>query len=318
MEKTRWGLIGPGIIARQFANDFKYVQYGKLVAVASRSGLRAEQFAEEFQIPRHYGAYDNLYKDPEVDAIYVATPHNFHFEQSAAALRSGKAVLCEKPLTHTLKQTDNLIAVSKATGNYLMEGMWTWFLPAIKKAREWFDQGRIGPVRHIRASFGYPLEYDPEHRGYNPDLAGGVLLDMGIYTLAITRLFTGEDPVDMQVVARKATTGVDDDVSMLLEYEDAVASLATSFRVKLPNWAYISGEKGSIAIPDFWRARECFLYEGEKLLDHFSDDRQGFGFNYEIDAVSRDLMEGKLESEVFDHQSTHWLACTMDRLMKKF
>jgi predicted dehydrogenase len=318
MEKTRWGIIGPGIIARQFANDFKHVRHGKLVAVASRSGSRAEQFAEEFQIPRHYGAYDNLYKDPDVDAIYVATPHNFHFEQSAAALRSGKAVLCEKPLTHTLRQTLDLIDVSKATGNYLMEGMWTWFLPAVKKAREWFDQGRIGPARHIRASFGYPLEYDPEHRGYNPDLAGGVLLDMGIYTLAITRLFIGKDPVNMQVVARKATTGVDDDVSMLLEYEEALASLATSFRVKLPNQAFISGEKGSIAIPDFWRARECFLYEGDKLKDHFTDDREGFGFNYEIDAVSRDLMEGKPGSDVVDHRTTLWLATTMEQLMNKF
>lgn len=318
MKKVRWGIIGPGIIARHFANDMQFSEYGQLKAVASRSAERASKFADEFHIPRHYGSYDNLYKDPEVDAIYVATPHNFHFGQSAAALRSGKPVLCEKPLTHTLRETQELINISKATGNYLMEGMWTWFLPAVKKAKEWYLQGRIGMIRQIQASFGYPLEYDPEHRGYNPDLAGGVLLDMGIYTLAITRLFIPEDPLNMHAFARKAATGVDDDVNMLLEFKDAVASLSTSFKVKLPNRAYIIGDEGLIALPDFWRARECFLYEGDNLADHYTDDRKGFGFNFEIDAVSLDLMEGKLESDVVDHGSSRWLATTMDELLKMF
>lgn len=318
MEKIRWGILGPGIIAKQFANDVQFSEHAVLTAVASRSASRAGRFAGEFDIPRHYGRYTELYADPEIDAIYVATPHNFHFEQSSAALNAGKAVLCEKPLTHTLTQSGELIELSEKKGIYLMEGMWTYFLPAIRRARKWFLEGKIGAIRHVRATFGYPFPYDPNHRAFNPQLAGGVLLDMGIYTLAITHLFLPEDPSGIHVVARKAPTGTDDDVSLLLEYKDAVASLAASFRVKLPNWAFITGEKGSIAIPDFWRARECYLYEGEKLKDHFTDDRPGFGFNFEMDAVSRELLSGKKEPEIVTHSTSLQFAGLMDRIMKQF
>lgn len=318
MDKVRWGIIGPGRIAQEFAGDFQFSKHGQLIAVASRSELRSKQFADNYGIPRNYNAYDDLYNDPEVDAVYIATPHNFHFEQSVAALQAGKAVLCEKPLTPSLEQSRKLIDLSKSTGKYLMEGMWTYFLPAILRAKKWIHEDKIGSIRHIKASFGYPLAYDPEHRGYNPALAGGCLLDMGIYTLAITRLFLKESPLNVDVIARKAPTGVDDDVSMLLEYKDATASLATSFRVKLPNWAYLIGDRGTIAIPDFWRAKECLLYVGEKLVDRFSEQRKGFGFNFEIDAVSRDLLDGKTESEYVDHQTSIDFARMMDQVMKKF
>lgn len=318
MKTIRWGIIGPGNIARSFAHDFQFVKHGKLVAVASSDASRAEQFASAYKLDRHYDSYERLYNDPEVDAIYVATPHNFHLPQSAAALKAGKAVLCEKPLTDNLENSQKLVKLSSSTGNYLLEGMWTWFLPAIRKAKEWYNNDAIGRIRHIQASFGFPFDYDPNHRCFSPALAGGVLLDMGIYNLAIAQLFLPDDPETIHVMARKAPTGVDSDVSLLISHAEATLTLNCSFDVKLPNWAHIIGEKGSIALPDFWRAKECLLYQGENVVDHFIDSRQGVGFNYEIDAASQDILNGKIESDVMDHKSSLRLAKLMDDVMKQF
>lgn len=298
MNKIKWGIVGPGIIAHEFAHDFAFSRYGKLHAVASRSQARADEFAQKYHIPKAYGAYQDLYNDPEVDAIYVATPHNFHFEISRDALRAGKAVLCEKPLTVTPDECEQLMEVAAQTGNYLIEGMWTYFLPAIKKAQQWVAERRIGKILHIKADFGYPISYKPEGRMYNPDLAGGTMHDLGVYTIAAAWLFYQQDPLHMTVVARNAPTGVENDMTMLFEYKDAAASLCTSFRCKLHNYLYIIGEHGYIEVPDFWRARESFLYEMETPIEHFIDNRKGFGFEYEIDAVSRDIATDLLESKV--------------------
>lgn len=318
MDRIRWGIIGPGIIAHKFAQDFQFSEHGKLVAVASRNAARSQDFANQYGIEKRYTGYEGMYNDPDIDAIYIATPHNFHLPQSTASLKAGKAVLCEKPLTENLDNTRDLIKLASDSGNYLMEGMWTWFLPAIRRAKQWYNDGRIGDIKHIKADFGYPSEYDPTTRAYNPDLAGGCLLDMGIYTIAITQLFMDEDPHRMDVVARKAPTGVDMDVNMLFEYKESLASLTSSFRVKLPNWAYVIGEQGTIAIPDFWRAKECYLYEGEKIIDHFQDNRQGTGFNFEMDAVCLDIQDGKIQSDVISHEVSQRMAEAMDQVMKKF
>lgn len=301
MSKIKWGIIGPGVIAQQFADDFRHVANAELVAVASRNLTRAQSFARQHNIGKAYDNYQALYSDPEVEAVYIATPHNFHFQQSVDALKQGKAVLCEKPITVNTKELDELLKIASSTGNYLVEGMWTYFLPALLLAQRWVEEDRLGEVLHVKADFGYPVPFDPNGRMYNPDLAGGSLLDLGIYVIAMAWLFLKQDPSDVRVVSRKATTGVDHDISIQFEYANAAASLTTSLRCKLHNWAFIIGEKGYIAIPDFWRARECFFYQGETLTDHFVDDRKGNGFEFEIEGVSEDLKKGKLQSEVVPH-----------------
>ena len=189
MEKIKWGIVGPGIIAHEFAHDFQFASHAELVAVASRSVERGADFAKKYGIKKVFSSYNDLYNDPDVDAIYVATPHTFHFENSRDAIDSGKAVLCEKPLTHNLQDTVALLDHAQKKGIYLMEGMWTYFLPVIRKAVEWVDAGRIGEVKHVKANFGYPSEFDPSRRYYDPELAGGCLLDMGCYTIAMAWLF---------------------------------------------------------------------------------------------------------------------------------
>lgn len=304
MKKVKWGIVGPGIIAKEFAHDFQFVNHGELSAVASNNSERGKAFADKFDIPIVHTSYEDLYNDPNVNAVYVATPHTFHLKNAADALKAGKAVLCEKPITVNPSELEELLSIAHNSNQYLIEGMWTYFLPVIQKAQEWVNEGRIGRILHIKSDFGYPVPFDAKSRMYNPDLAGGALLDMGIYNVAMAWLFLGQDPKKAEVLGRQASTGVFDDVTTLFEYESAAANLTTSFRCKLNNWAYIIGEEGYIAIPDFWRARECDLYKVEECVDHFKDDRKGFGFNYEIDAVSKDILAGKKESDVVPHATS--------------
>ena len=298
MRKIRWGILSTGRIAHQFAQDFPYVPNGELVAVGSRATASAAAFAEQYQIPHAHGSYQALFADPDVDAVYIATPHTLHYQNTLDAFEAGKAVLCEKPFTTTPEACRSLIRQARATDAYVMEAMWTYFLPAIRKARDWVDQGRIGPIKHIKADFGYPLPYDPLRREYHAGLAGGALLEMGIYPVALAWLFMQADPQGIEVVARRAPNGVEDDVVMLFTYPGAVATLATSFRCKLQNWAYIIGADGYIAIPDFWRANQCSLYRLDERIDHYQDNRRSLGFNYETVAVNDDLLQEKPQSSV--------------------
>lgn len=310
MKKLRWGIVGAGNIANTFAADIIHTENAELVAVAARKLADATAFARKHGIERAYGGYDRLFADEEVDAIYVATPHTFHLPHSVAALEAGKGVLCEKPLTTSAEECRVLIAAAERTGAYLMEAMWTWFLPAIRQARTWFESGCIGELLHVRADFGFPKAYDPGSRLYDPELAGGCLLDMGIYPIAIARLFTDDAPEHVYATARQAPSGVEDDLVMTLEYPGCTAALATSFRCKLPNHAFIIGTKGYVEIPDFWSARESRLIVMHDVVESFSDNRKGSGFEFQIEAVSADILKGKKQSQIVTH--AHSLALQQD------
>lgn len=309
MEKVRWGIVSTGRITHQFVRDFQYVPNGEVVAVASRSQESAEGFARQYGIPRAYAGYERLLEDREVDAIYVATPHTLHFQNTIDAIAAGKHVLCEKPFTINPEESEELFRIAGQSSVFVMEAMWTYFLPAIRKALEWVQQGRIGKLRQIKADFGYPqLPFDPHRREYNADLAGGCLLEMGIYPVALAWLFMQQDPLGLQVAAHMAPNGVEDDVVMVFDYgedtEGAVATLATSFRSKLQNWAYIIGEESYIALPNFWRATECSLYQLDKRVDHFEDGRGSLGFNYETNASNEDILAGRQQNSIMPWETT--------------
>ena len=297
MTVLRWGLIGAGRIARQFAHDMPFTDNAVLKAAAARSYERAAAFAAEFGIERAYGSYEEIFADPHIDAIYVATPHSHHLSQCKAALEAGKAVLCEKPLVLDPQQCNELIAAHARSDRYLIEGMWTWFLPAIKEARRWVEDGRIGNLLHVKADFGYPLPYSPEAREYDSKLGGGSTLEMGVYTHYITRLFNRAPRDSLQVCGRLAPNGVENDVSAIFHMPDMIATLGSSFRCRLKNSAFIIGDQGYIEIPDFFRAFECSLFQIDERIDHFRDDRKTFGFEHEIAEVSADILEGRRMSE---------------------
>ena len=298
MSKVRWGIVGAGRIAHTFAQDMAATSHGMLQSVAARSGDAARRFADQYGVPDSCGGYEALYADPKIDAVYVATPHTLHLQHAGDALRAGKAVLCEKPITINADECQTLIDIANDSSSYLMEAMWTWFLPAVRKAKEWVDAGRIGKIVQIKADFGYPLGYAADKREYDANLAGGCLLEMGVYPVALAALFAAQDPVEVSAVARHAPNGVEDDLTAILDYGDCLGTIGTSFRAKLQNWAYLIGEDGYIAIPDFWRASECLFYELDECKEHFRDDRESIGLNFEIQAVIDDLRNGRNASSV--------------------
>lgn len=299
MDKViRWGIVGAGRIAHQFSQDMAVVDNAQLVAVAARDGDRAREFADRYGATHAHDGYQALYDNPEVDAVYVATPHSFHLQNCSDAMAAGKAVLCEKPLVLNPAECRALMDAHRTHGQYLMEGMWTWFLPAIRKAQEWVANGRIGDLLHVKADFGYPLVYSEELREYDARLGGGSTLEMGVYTNAIARLFISGEHSELKVTAHLAPNGVEDDVSAIYDYGHAMATVGSSFRCRLRNSAFIIGTEGYIEIPDFFRAVECSLYQLDTRVEHFEDGRNTIGFGYEIAAVSDDILAGRKESPV--------------------
>ncbi len=317
-ETIRWGVIGPGRIAQDFISDLSAVEGAKLAAVASRSLERANEFAAKFAADYAFDSYETLITHPDVDVVYVATPHNFHFEQTIKCLKAGKAVVCEKPIAVKPSELRELIEAKDQSGTYLMEALWTYFLPAIQVARSWIDQGKIGTLRHLKAEFGYMVDFDPNSRAYNPKLAGGALLDMGIYPIAMAAFFIPEPIVEKQVFARPAITGVDKDVHIVFRYENSLASLSTSFECKLPNFLHLIGDEGYIEIPDFWKAKTCTLYRQEEQIDQFVDNRETFGFEYEIKSVCDDLRASRLESDTMPLSRSMQLQEIMADIKMKF
>lgn len=313
---VRWGILGAGKIARKFASDIVFASNATPYAVGARDGDKANAFAAEFGIPNAHGSYKDLISDPDVDAIYIATPHSFHFEQSLAAMRAGKAVLCEKPLTPSPDQSLALIKAAEENNIYLMEALWTAFLPSVQKARAWLDEGRIGEIVQVRADFGFLAPFDPHSRLWNPSLAGGAMLDIGIYPVAFNRLMLGRGPDDIISVIRKASTGVDDEVFSIFKTGDVTSVLSCSFKCNLANTGSVIGTKGRIDLPRFWRSTSAFLYENDTLTEEFVDDRRGDGFEFEIEAASQDILDGRLQSETVPHSLSLALQDDMARILE--
>lgn len=315
MSRVRWGIVGAGGIAGAFARDIPFADGADLVAVGSRTQEGAERFAREHGVLRAHGSYQALFDDPEVDAVYVATPHPYHLENASDALRAGKAVLCEKPLAVTPDEARRLVAVAEATGGHLTEAMWTHFLPALQTARRWIDEGRLGDLLRVQANFGVNHGYDPDSRLYDPGLGGGVLLDMGVYPVSLAWFVLQRHPEAVAAWGHRAPTGVEDDVVMRFDYADgAVATLSASFRGWLSNDAYVVGTEGTIHIPDFFRARSCTLLDGEDPVETFEDDRAGLGYEYEIEAVSADIRAGRQQSAVVPWAASLAFQDHMDRV----
>lgn len=302
----KWGIIGTGNIAKTFANEFKYVDSGSVFAVASRDQERASEFAEKFGIRKAYHGYKNLVKDPEIDVVYIATPHSYHHNNTILCLKHNKAVLCEKPIAVNLQQTQTMISMAKEKNLFFMEAMWTYFLPAIIKAKKWISQGKIGEIKLLKSDFGFKTEVNPESRLYNPELAGGALLDVGIYPIAIANLLLSGQPSAIHAVAFMGKTNIDEHDSILLKYESgAIAQLGCSLQADLVDDTFIFGTEGKIHIPNFWKASKAILENNDGTFI-YEDTRDSEGYNYEIEAVNRHLLQNETESDIMSfNESIH-------------
>lgn len=310
----RWGILGAGRIAKKFAEDFKVVNNGKIVAVASRSQDRSNKFAHEFKIPKAYSSYEEMVKNSDIDIIYIATPHNFHFEHVSLCLNNGKSVLCEKPVTVNSSEFELLQNLAKKKNLFFMEALWTYYLPAIIQAMDWIREGKIGAVKQLQVSFGYTGDMDEKMRLANPNLAGGALLDIGIYGIAMAELVFDDELEDIQAMAHFSDTGIDDYNSIQLKYKSGgMAQIASSFVSELKNEAVIYGTKGRIEIPQFWMAKKAFLITSAEKLEFINKNVQ-LGYNYEAFAVNELLKKGAIESSVVPLVKSKRILSIMDQV----
>lgn len=297
VKKIRWGIMGTGWIAEKFAEDLAHVGNGEGLAAGSRTKESAAKFAEKFGLPRAYGSYEELVNDPDIDAIYVATPHPYHRDNVLTALNAGKAVLCEKPFTVNSAELEQLISSAKQQNLFLMEAMWTRFLPPIVQVRKWLEEGRIGEVKLVKAEFGFRSDWNPQGRLLNPQLGGGALLDAGIYPVSFASMIFGTEPEKVWSSADIGETGVDEKFSILLDYgKGRTATLNGAVRLDLTNDAYIHGTEGTIHIPSFLNATEAVLRVTGQEEEKFTDGRLSTGYSFEAEEVGRCLLEGLTES----------------------
>ena len=315
----RWGILGTGAIAAAFATALRQVTDVTLFAVGSRSQTSADDFAQTHDVGRAFASYAELAADPDVDVVYIASPHTAHFEHTMLCLGAGKHVLCEKPFALNSTQTEQMVALAKHNGLFLMEAMWMRFIPLIIELRRRVDAGEIGQVRMIQADFGFRAPRNPHSRLFNPELAGGALLDLGIYPLAFSALLLGA-PTEITSLANIGTTGVDEQSAYVLKHEGGELSvLASALRTQTSMSAWVYGTDGRIHLPkQFWRAKEMVLYRNEMEPESIHLPYTGNGYQFEAQEVVDCLRAGKTESEIMPLRDSEALMGTMDTIRRQW
>jgi dihydrodiol dehydrogenase / D-xylose 1-dehydrogenase (NADP) len=315
----KWGIMATGKIAHRFVEDFKYTNNTRIVGVGSRDIDKAKEFANCYNIPKAYGSYEELVKDDEIDVIYVATPHSSHKENVMMCMKNKKAVLCEKTFTVNALEAAEVIDYAKKNRIFLMEAMWTRFLPATIKAIEWIKSGAIGEINMIQVSFGFKAVFNENGRLYNPYLAGGALLDIGIYPISFASMIFRNRPKEIKSICKIGKTGVDEDLSILFDYHDGkMANIISSFSVNLPNCAWILGTNGCIEIPNFWKTKSAKLYVNGKKSIVFEDTCKSNGYSFEIQEVTNCLIEERIESINMPLSETLEIMGVMDEVRKQW
>jgi predicted dehydrogenase len=311
----RWGVVGPGGIAERFADGMRFAEGGRITAVASRSQERAEAFADRHGVETRYGDYAALADDPDVDVIYVATPHSRHEDDTLLFVDAGKPVLCEKPFALHAGQARRMADAARARGVFLMEALWSRFLPTYRALTDVLAQGRIGEPLVVEADFGFRVPVMPEHRLFNPALGGGALLDLGIYPLQLCSLVFGGPPDRMTADGVVGETGVDEVMAAVLHHPGGrVGVIKAAIRVAMACTARISGSDGWIDVPAFMHCPDTITVHtpaGHETVDGHYD---GDGLRFQIEHVQHCLADGLTESPAVPLDETIQLATTLDTL----
>lgn len=314
-----WGIMGAGNIAHKMAEALQLRSHSTLKAVASKSPEKARAFARANGniIPYSYSA---LVEDPEIEVIYIATTHNFHFENAMLALEHGKHVLIEKPFTVNADQAKKLVAAAQSRKLFLMEAIWTRFLPSYRLLRKQLQNGIIGEVKLISIHFG---GFTPPHyaeRLRDPELAGGVTLDMGIYPITFACYMLGALPEEIKSMARFSERGVDEVATYNFRFPaGCFAQISTSFNLLMKNEATIYGSEGYISFPNFLSGDRYTVshHGGSKLITHTEEMHESMhdnGFVYQADEVERCLKVGRLESTTIPLAETVGIMEVMDQM----
>lgn len=297
MQRTiHWGIIGPGKIARQFAEDLLPLSDTVLLAVAGRDAARSQSFAADYEITHAFDDVAAMLALPELDVVYIATPHSSHSFYTLQCLEAGKAVLCEKPWAIDSTEAERMVSAAREKGVFLMEALWTRFLPTTLRILDIIAQGTIGTVESIKADFGFRATFDPSSRLFSAELGGGALLDIGIYPVFLAQLLLG-NPTDIHAASRLASTGVDVETAVLLTYPNGqLAQLHCTLGAHTKTEAFIHGSKGSIHWHSRWHEPTGFSIHlpGQAPENHFFDYTCR-GYAYEAERVNACLREGLLE-----------------------
>jgi predicted dehydrogenase len=312
-KNIRWGIIGLGKIANKFATDLVTIDNIELVAVASRSQQNADEFAAKYNCKKAYNSYLALVNDPEVDAVYIATPHSFHKEHTILCLQHKKAVLCEKPFAMNLQEVTEMIAVAKENNVLLMEALWTFFLPHFNYVLEMVKSDKYGKLKEVEADFGFKSKYDVESRLLKKEIGGGSLLDIGIYPI-FAALATLGNPDAIEARATFFETGADSECTIFFNYKEAKATLKSTLLEETPTEAIFTFEKAVIKIHTRFHepATVTVLANGKEETTNF--DCKTIGYNFEAEHFSQLIREGKKESDIMTFEFSRNLITTLDKV----
>ncbi len=314
---VRWGIVATGGIATRFVAAMSMVADGEIVGVASRSMDRAQAFSSEHGIPYAYDDVAALAGDDRIDAVYIASPHSGHSPDTLASIAAGKHVLCEKPMALSAAQAEQMVAAARARGTFLMEAVWTRFLPSYQALVGVLAEGRIGVPLLVEADFGFRVPLDPHGRLFDPALGGGAVLDLGIYPLQLCSLVLGH-PDRVTADGEIGVTGVDEQVAAVLHHpEGGLGVVKAAIRVPMSCRARISGSEGWIDLPPFMHCPDHLEVSSAGRTDRIEAGFEGDGLRFEIEEVHRCIDTGRTESSVMPLDETISLARTMDRILDR-
>lgn len=301
--KIKWGIIGLGNIANQFAADLLLLPDAALVAVASRDHNKAIEFAKKYNCTKSYDSYEALFQDDKVDIIYIATPHDSHAELSIKALENGKHVLCEKPMSLSYKDALRMIEASRKHNKFFMEAFWTRFIPSLKEVLEKINQGIIGDVKYLKADFAFYADEKQGGRLFDKNLGGGALFDIGVYPLFLSYILLG---IPKEIMAKSIChkNGIDLQTSMILQYENAQSVLHASIISESDMKATISGTQGHIQLKSPWYIADGYSVSKNNKEETFSLPNLGIGYTHEAIECHNCIRNNQIESKLWSHQNS--------------
>ena len=303
-----FGILGAANIADKFCNAVAKIIDCEVAAVASKSWERAKNFAERNEVPHFYTSYEEMLEVEQLDCVYVATTVNDHYKLTMLCIEKRIPVLCEKAMFQNAKEAKAAFARAKELGVFVMEAMWSRFVPAVKKVREWILNDKIGLIELVQFTIGFVAPSGDENRYYNPHLGGGAAKDITVYAYEMTTFLLGQQIKSMTVAASWSKSGVDITNYISILFEHTMASLMASFVSKMEEQMVLYGREGKIVLPSPHFAGECFLYDREgTLVEHYKDEETQNGFIYEIEETMRCVQGGRIESSVIPHADT--IAC---------
>jgi predicted dehydrogenase len=315
MKKYKWGILTAGKMSAKFVRALKLLGNAELYAVGARDISKAKLFATEYGIKKYYGSYEELASDPEIEIVYIASPHSYHFEHTMLCLKNRKAVLCEKAFALNTYEVQTMIDEARKQNTFLMEALWPPFQPIYKKTKELLLKGEIGQLIHIDAKFGFQPPSDPSERKFNLALGGGSLLDIGIYPVHDVLHFMGV-PDNITAKATFTDFGVENSINIIFGFDDGrTAAVLSTFKATVGIGCTLYGENGNLS---FSRGRDMSqqltLTVNGKTPVAFSFIPEGMGYHFEAEEVMRCIDDGKIESHVVPHSYSLELITILDKV----